>query len=281
MSGERQHFLPRFLLKGFSSRNVGDQVYVWAARKNTGAFEANITNVGVAKDFYGESGQGTIDEAITDTESKFAALIESLRAETQTAPISEPTIADFVTHLMIRTKHLRDAFLESSQEMLDCLLSLMAHPASLQKIMDKYIRENPDHIKSKIDNILKKVKISKKQKLRLSRSLSDFAMQHVLSQTYNVAPFFDEFKKVIQERLPVAVKDGHCQALMKAVVPEPRAVEYRKLHWYLITPTDGDMVLGDLGLRVPHILMHNNKIDWSITKQYSSQCNILEAPEPA
>jgi len=36
-----------------------------------------------------------------------------------------------------------------------------------------------------------------------------------------------------------------------------------------------------LGLRVPHILMHNNKIDWSITKQYSSQCNILEAPEPA
>jgi len=38
---------------------------------------------------------------------------------------------------------------------------------------------------------------------------------------------------------------------------------------------------GGLGLRVPHILMHNNKIDWSITKQYSSQCNILEAPEPA
>jgi ABC-2 type transport system ATP-binding protein len=39
--------------------------------------------------------------------------------------------------------------------------------------------------------------------------------------------------------------------------------------------------LAYLALRVPHILMHNNKIDWSITKQYSSQCNILEAPEPA
>jgi hypothetical protein len=247
MSGKRQHFLPKFLLKGFSSRNVGDQIYVWAARKNSAVFEPNIDNVGVAGDFYGESGQGTIDEAITDTESKFASLIESLRVETKIVPIREPTIADFVTHLMIRTKHLRDAFLDSSQQLFDCLLNLMADPASLQQMMDKHIRENPDHIKSRIDNILKKVKLSKKRKLRLSRSLSDFATQHVLSHIYNVAPIFDEFRKVNRERLRVAIQDGHCRALMKAVVPEPRAVECRKLCWYLITPTDEDMVLGDLG----------------------------------
>jgi hypothetical protein len=36
-----------------------------------------------------------------------------------------------------------------------------------------------------------------------------------------------------------------------------------------------------LGLRVPHKLIDNNKIDWFITEQYSSQCNILEALEPA
>jgi hypothetical protein len=247
MSGERQHFLPRFLLKGFSSRSVGDQVYVWAARKNAATFEANIANVGVAKDFYGESGQGTIDEAITDTESNFAALIESLRAETQTTPISNATIADFVTHLMIRTKHLRDAFLDSYQHLSDCLLNLMADPASLQQMMNKYIRENPDHIRRGFDNILKKTKLSKKQKMRLSRSISDLATQHILRPTRNIAPLFDELNEVMQERLPAVVKDGHCQALMKAVVPEPRAVEYRKLHWYLITPMDGDMVLGDLG----------------------------------
>jgi len=36
-----------------------------------------------------------------------------------------------------------------------------------------------------------------------------------------------------------------------------------------------------LALRVPHKLIHSNKIDWFIAKQYSSQCNILEALEPA
>ena len=36
-----------------------------------------------------------------------------------------------------------------------------------------------------------------------------------------------------------------------------------------------------LGLRVPHKLIHSNKIDWFIAEQYSSQCNILETLEPA
>ena len=35
-----------------------------------------------------------------------------------------------------------------------------------------------------------------------------------------------------------------------------------------------------LALRVPHKLIHSNKIDWFIAEQYSSQCNILEALEP-
>ena len=37
----------------------------------------------------------------------------------------------------------------------------------------------------------------------------------------------------------------------------------------------------NLALRVPHKLIDSNKIDWFITEQYSSQCNILEALEPA
>lgn len=36
-----------------------------------------------------------------------------------------------------------------------------------------------------------------------------------------------------------------------------------------------------LVLRVPHKLIHSNKIDWFITKQNSYQCNILETLEPA
>ena len=36
-----------------------------------------------------------------------------------------------------------------------------------------------------------------------------------------------------------------------------------------------------LALRVPHKLIDSNKIDWFITEQYSPQCNILEALEPA
>ena len=43
----------------------------------------------------------------------------------------------------------------------------------------------------------------------------------------------------------------------------------------------GHLALYALALRVPHNMKHSNKIDWFITEQCSSQCNILEAPEAA
>ena len=36
-----------------------------------------------------------------------------------------------------------------------------------------------------------------------------------------------------------------------------------------------------LGLRVPRKVIDSNEIDWFITEQDSSQCNVLEALEPA
>jgi Protein of unknown function (DUF4238) len=52
MAGERQHFLPRFLLKGFASRQSRQQFYTWVFQKGKEAFETNILNVGLAKNFY-------------------------------------------------------------------------------------------------------------------------------------------------------------------------------------------------------------------------------------
>jgi hypothetical protein len=51
MSGERQHFLPRFLLRGFDSRTDGREMYTWVFRREREPFEPNIINVGVSKEF--------------------------------------------------------------------------------------------------------------------------------------------------------------------------------------------------------------------------------------
>jgi hypothetical protein len=56
MAGDRQHILPRFLLKGFASRIEGEKIYTWVYPRNSPPVEANIRKVGVEKHFYGKQG---------------------------------------------------------------------------------------------------------------------------------------------------------------------------------------------------------------------------------
>jgi len=51
MAGNRHHVIPKFLLKGFTSRIKSNQFYtnVYLGNKT---YESNIINVGVDKDFY-------------------------------------------------------------------------------------------------------------------------------------------------------------------------------------------------------------------------------------
>lgn len=65
----RQHYLPRFLLRGFSSReNKGNQ-YVWVHTGSRRSYETNIENVGVEAGFYDLDGDCSVDGYITKSES--------------------------------------------------------------------------------------------------------------------------------------------------------------------------------------------------------------------
>ena len=65
MTGTRQHFLPRVLLKGFASRMVKDQTYSLVFQNNKEPYEANITRIAVEKEFYTDSVDVDVDEANT------------------------------------------------------------------------------------------------------------------------------------------------------------------------------------------------------------------------
>lgn len=79
MAGIRHHILPRFFLKGFASKFVGQEAFTWVYRREGKIFEANILNVGVEKHFYGKAGELNVDDEITDVERGFAILLDQLR----------------------------------------------------------------------------------------------------------------------------------------------------------------------------------------------------------
>lgn len=151
MAGIRHHILPRFLLKGFASQINGTKVFTWVYRKNSRAFEASTKDVSVEKYFYGKDGEANVDPEITELEIEFADLLTELREYSSKEEITDPRVAEFITHLCIRTKHLRDSLRESTEVLLESLEEYLSDFKNLERLIlhDPQIMVNAFEAKNK------------------------------------------------------------------------------------------------------------------------------------
>lgn len=113
MAGKRQHYVPRFLQRGFLSEPNGSgdgAERTWLHRQGSPARLVGIADVGVADWFYsrkGAPGEVTLDDAITEFEKSFSRGVKELRLSAPGTVIDSEHAARTVTHLVMRTAHLR------------------------------------------------------------------------------------------------------------------------------------------------------------------------------
>lgn len=224
MAGIRHHILPRFLLKGFASQINGAKVFTWVYRKNSKAFEASTKDVSVEKYFYGKDGEANVDPEITELEIEFADLLTELRECSSKEEIIDPKVAEFITHLCIRTKHLRDSLRESTEFLLESLEEYLSDFRNLKGLIlhDPQIMENALEAKIKDCQIL------------LDQQKSEFQ--------FLAKAFFTQ----VQETLPTMLKETHITTLSKELIPEPRVGNYRSLKWF-VRHSKVPLILGDVG----------------------------------
>ena len=242
MAGNRHHILPRFLLKGVASRVTGTEVFTWVYRKEEKVFEANIKNIGVERNFYGREGELTADAEITNLENEFAILLDRLRAKSDQTEIHDPRVAEFVAHLCVRTRHLRESFLESSEVLLskipehlfnvDNLKAFVSnHPELMTQELEKVIADNP------------MLEPYSKMLLQIGPTMAIALFDENKSDIGQLAqPLISNLKGV----LPRAVKEGHIKALARAPIPEPRVEDYYILRWF-VCESESPLILGDIG----------------------------------
>lgn len=247
MAGNRDHFVPRLLLRGFASRNSGKEIYTWVQRKDEKPFETNIINAAVGKAFYEFDGHTDIDAEITKLESKFAVSIQSLRqAETNTV-IDDESIPELVVHLSIRTKHLRDSILGASDYVLKALIDFMATPSNLMAMVSKQMREDPKFLEQCLEQPLRELGLKKKQKRMALSFLKEISISHLESSMAEAGLLISTLGQQLEGKMHEAAKQGQLQALARDLVPEPRVAEYRKLEWHLLPLSGGSLILGDSG----------------------------------
>ncbi len=137
MAGKRQHYVPRFLQRGFLAEPespTDESERTWLHRLGAPARRVGIGDVGVEDWFYsrkGAPGVATLDDEITAFEKSFSRSVKDLRESTPGTSI-EPTIAArTVVHLVIRTAHLRKTISSGMASVYAEIVSLFTDPARL------------------------------------------------------------------------------------------------------------------------------------------------------
>lgn len=252
MSGKRQHYLPRFLLAGFSHRKTRKDYYCWAYRVDGKCYEVNIKNIGVEKFFYGSLSDTVVDDSITDIENNLSALVENLRSSAGKTLDSKLSLLEFIVHISIRTRHMRESYSEAGNSLIDGIKEVMDTPEKLQNLILERIQSEPNFLKEVIEREL--------ENRGLNALLADDAKKRINEIVVEAAPYLvnnvsTEDCKNIHEALdytkkiiPGHVKEGHLKALKKGLTPDKRIEKLENLEWATIKFDSHSLVLGDVGV---------------------------------
>ena len=247
MAGVRHHILPRFLLKGFASKQDKDSVFVWVHRKNAPPFEANTINISVEKHFYGREGEINADDEITRIEGGYSDLINELRGAKKSVDYCSPEIAEFIAHLSIRTKNVRSGLFNAIEGYTNRFVEILTIPSNLEKLV-KLIKPGL------LDSLLKRFPESPPETLE---EIAGKLIQETLERMRNNK---DEIEKIITDakidnknllssQVPNELKNKHNQLLKDDVLPSEKIESYKNLNWFVVS-TNQTLILGDAGCLV-------------------------------
>lgn len=137
MAGKRQHYVPRFLQRGFLAEPEGptdESERTWLHRLGAPARLVGIGDVGVEDWFYsrkGVRGEITLDDEITEFEKSFSRNVKDLRESAPGTIVEQELAARTVVHLVMRTAHLRKTMSSGMTSVLEEIGALFTDPARL------------------------------------------------------------------------------------------------------------------------------------------------------
>lgn len=248
MAGKRQHYLPKFLQAGFASRKSGDRVFTWVYRKDKPPFEANTRHIGVEQDFYARGEDRTVDKTITDAEAEeFVRTVNEARL----APPGNMVAGGFprlLAHLEVRSRHLRQNFQNTSEQLWGEFLSVLDRPGELMSLLQKHVEQNPQSLVQTARETLRErglleddaETLAARVKVTLPAAMGEL-MPHFSTAFANV-------KAALPKTLADASKTGHLNALEKSIAPDVRVAKYQRLTFSVVHMPTEDLILGDCGV---------------------------------
>lgn len=248
MSGKNHHYIPQFLLKGFSSRKRKREIYCWVFRKSNDPIETNIRNINSQNYFYGRPSENEAyaDEILTRLEGKFAKVIDDLRLSDLNINIDSKVIGDFVGHLMIRSNYLRNQIRSGSSLIFHRIIEFLEDEANLVPVICRIIESNPDYFYKEFEKELKKIPVlaflSKERLYELLKEKKEDFANHIAPE-FKV--LLSGFKLLLNRKGTEILRVSHNKALAQSPIPTGYSKHFAQFDWYLDEAEQTNFILGD------------------------------------
>ncbi|GEM_PF-1560435 len=265
MSGERQHIIPRFLLKGFAldpqDKGFGNQpksknkkkksIQTWKYEQTGKIYKTNINDVSVERHFYGSKKEISCDDKLTSLEPDFAKLIDGLRKEKESLKIKKQEETNhFIYHLIIRNKNLRVGFTKAVSYFLPKIFDNFIK----KEHFDKIVRNQFDEKISKYINIEYEKRVGIKIEDNEKKILIELATKIIENPRY-INALRNEFEYLtslflsyLQHEMPGITKESHNQSILEVLEKDSFHKKLQNMTWFLVVDNTKPLILGDVGV---------------------------------
>lgn len=238
MAGNRQHFIPRFLQRGFSNEKNGKYFTNWY-RKDCFKENMIVENIGLENKFYSHYGDSSVDKKITENEIySYSRILNSLVDGSYNLD-NRKDLAEFIYHMEIRTKNLRENMIDSwayfGEQLKNRLLD--------KETLIDYFQRNPKTIKELLQNELNKLPIL----ASLHEQYNSMFFDNVQLWLPNAAEkmlstLVPKFEQEIISKIPEIVKKVQLDVLVSS--EDKKSNIYKNMH-YKVLKTNQSLILGD------------------------------------
>ena len=243
MAGKRQHFIPQFLQRGFASHNTNKDHYAWVYRKeDLNPFNANIKNIGTEGYFYAEDKETTLDDIITDAETKYAIFVDELRNNDGSKKIDSQMAANLIAHFEIRTKNLRDSFRNAGALLLIEMTNYLQDENNCEQFVKKQVAAEAGKM---LDQELVNRGISRTLLPIFRHQFAPLIKEKIPEMTENMRTMMRQISQNITPLLENSAKSGHIKALLNTHTPPVKVSVYEKLNYQVVSTGDMTVPLGD------------------------------------
>ncbi|EGO4294847.1 DUF4238 domain-containing protein [Escherichia coli] len=238
MAGNRQHFIPRFLQRGFSNEKNGKYFTNWY-RKDCFKENMIVENIGLENKFYSHYGDSSVDKKITENETySYSRILNSLVDGTYNLD-NRKDLAEFIYHMEIRTKNLRENMIDSwayfGEQLKNRLLD--------KETLNDYFQRNPKTIKELLQNELNKLPIPASLHEQYNSMFFDNVQLWLPNAAEKIlSTLVPKFEQEIISKIPEIVKKVQLDVLASS---EDKKINiYKNMH-YKVLKTNQSLILGD------------------------------------